>query len=68
MTSVMFGMATRTFIEIESATGTGPVRGFYRFMKAIESTLRRELKAALAQRFGYFRQYGSMCRYWSSVI
>jgi len=62
MTSVMFGMATRTFIEIESATGTGPVRGFYRFMKAIESTLRRELKAALAQRFGYFRQYGSMCR------
>ena len=35
-------------------------------MKAIESTLRRELKAALAQRFGCFRQYGSMCR--SSVI
>ena len=68
MTSVMFGMATRTFIAIENATGTGRVRGFCRFMKAIESTLRRELKAALAQRFGYFRQYGSMCRSWSSVI
>jgi hypothetical protein len=45
MTSVMFGMATRIFIGIENATGTGRVRGFYRFMKAIESTLRRELKS-----------------------